>query len=313
MSKMGMGLHFNKVQQFDINRRVIAHSTTRAWKQVPHVSFVYEPDVTDLWNYFQSHKEEYNKYGKITFNTIMLKIISQGLIASPILNAIVDYNQRKKIGQIKYSKDINIAIPWLLEDGRMITPVVKNVEEKSLPEIAEYIKDLTRRIENTDIDAMQYFIGFKESLDEILHFRFGVIAQILAAKFGKHRLRKPTFKQKRAYKKINKNDKINDSDIFDASVLVSNFGSVLKNQKGFCSLLEIITPQVFVIGINAVQERPIVVKDEATNNSQIAIRKVLPMCLTFDHRVADLANIIPFQNKLETIFANPTILEDWMK
>ena len=307
-----MGLKISKVEQFNINRRVIAHSTTKAWQQTPHVSFVYEPDVTDLYNYFQSKKEEYRKQGKITFNTIMLKAISEGLIAAPILNSIVDYNQKKKIGTIKYSSDINIAIPWLLDDNKMITPVVKNVESKSLPEIAAYIQDLTKKIENTNIDAMQYSIGFKESLDEILHFKFGVFAQIFAAKFGKHRLRKPTSKDKRAYKKISKDQKISDSDIFDASVLVSNLGSVLKNQKGFCTLLEIITPQVFVVGINAVQEKAVVVKDK-NNNSQIAIRKILPMCLTFDHRVADFAYIIPFQNRLEEIFATPTILDNWME
>lgn len=311
MSKMDMGINFSKIEKFDINRRVIAHSTHKAWSEVPHVSYVFEPDVTDFIDFFQKHREELSSKGKISINTVMMKVISEGLKASPALNSLLYYNPKNKVGLQKFSSDINIALPWLLEDGRMITPIVKNVESKNLFEITAYIDDIARRIKNTDIDAMQYKVGLEETLSDISHFKFKVVRQVIAAKIGKNKLLKPTKKQKKAYNAVPDCDKITPADIFGASILISNIGSMFKNQRGSLSLLEIITPQVFVIGINAIQERPAVVT-KADGTKEIAIRNIMPITLTWDHRAADTANILPFQAKLDEYFEKPELIKEWV-
>lgn len=310
MSKMDKGINFHQVEKFDINRRVIAHATHKSWNEAPHCSYVFEPDVTDFIDFFNQHREELSSKGKISINTVMLKLISEGLKAAPELCAHLKYNPKNKTGWKKYTNHINIALPWLLEDGRMITPVVKNIENKNLFEITTYIEDIARRIKNTDIDAMQYQVGLEETISEILNFKFMVARQVIAAKIGKNRLRKPTGKQKKAYRAVPACDKITSNDIFGASVLVSNIGSMFKTQRGALVMLEIITPQVVVLGINAIQERPAVVV-KADGTKEIAIRKIMPITITWDHRAADTADILPFQAKLDEYFTNPELIKEW--
>ncbi len=38
---------------FDLQRRVVSHMTSSSWRTVPHVSFVYEPDVTEFIKVYQ--------------------------------------------------------------------------------------------------------------------------------------------------------------------------------------------------------------------------------------------------------------------
>ncbi|MBN2653346.1 MAG: 2-oxo acid dehydrogenase subunit E2 [Spirochaetales bacterium] len=310
MGKMGKGVKIRKSELFDIQRRVVAYATYNSWVQAPHVSYLYEPDVTDFFDYFNKHKTELGKGSKISFNTVMLKIISEGLKASEQLNSLIDFDPKSKVGYQKVADDINIALPWLLEDGRMITPTVPDVGRKSLVEITDYINDIARRIKNTNIDQMLYKVGLSETLDDLKHFKFKVLPQIIHAKFGKHRLRRPPKAERKRHDNLPKEDKLTGDDLFNATVLVSNIGSVFKQQRGALSLLEIITPQVFVIGLNAIQDRPAVYTDE-NGKQQIGIRKILPLCLTFDHRALDFADLIPFQDRLDSIFTNPEEILKW--
>ncbi|MEF8848594.1 MAG: 2-oxo acid dehydrogenase subunit E2 [Candidatus Thermoplasmatota archaeon] len=101
-------------------------------------------------------------------------------------------------------------------------------------------------------------------------------------------------------------------DIFNASVLVSNLGSIFRHKRGGITLLDLISPQVFAIAINAIQERPGVYLDE-NGNKKIGIRQILLLSLTTDHRALDGADYIPFQNALDKIFANPKTIKKWKK
>ena len=81
---------------FDLQRRVVSHMTSSSWRTVPHVSFVYEPDVTEFIKVFKHRNEDTVKYEyKSTLNTVVLKIIAEGLKKAPTLNAFVDYTHDK--------------------------------------------------------------------------------------------------------------------------------------------------------------------------------------------------------------------------
>ena len=73
----------------------------------------------------------------------------------------------------------------------------------------------------------------------------------------------------------------------------------------------IIAPQVFVIGLNALQDRPGVYTD-ANGKQQIGIRKILPICCTFDHRAVDFGQLLPFQDRIAEIIANPQEIDKWV-
>lgn len=99
------------------------------------------------------------------------------------------------------------------------------------------------------------------------------------------------------------------ADIGGSTVTVSNIGSICRSPGQF-SLLEILPPQVFAVGISAMQDRPGVYRN-GTGEKAIGIRKVLPMCLAFDHRVLDFSDLTPFLQRLDRLFAEPAEVRNW--
>ncbi|HRL87047.1 MAG TPA: 2-oxo acid dehydrogenase subunit E2, partial [Candidatus Fimenecus sp.] len=75
-------------------------------------------------------------------------------------------------------------------------------------------------------------------------------------------------------------------------------------------MLEIVPPQVCAIAVGAVQDKPVVVVNEA-GEKEIAIRQVMPLCIAFDHRALDFGEIVPFIKRLDEIFAAPEIIHTW--
>ena len=94
------------------------------------------------------------------------------------------------------------------------------------------------------------------------------------------------------------------------TITISNIGSTYREQRGAIAFLDIIPPQVCVIGFGAILEKPGVYIDE-NGEKAIGIRKVLPICLAFDHRALDFGEIIPFIKKLDSIFENPNVLKSF--
>ena len=75
-------------------------------------------------------------------------------------------------------------------------------------------------------------------------------------------------------------------------------------------LLEILPPQVFAVGISALQEKPGVYTDQRGEKA-IGVRRYLPMCLAFDHRVMDFSGLVPFLKRMDEIFASPAEIGTW--
>lgn len=309
MSLIGKKLTIHKTHLFDINRRVTAFATQDSWKNAPHATYLYEPDITDFYNYYLSIRKKIENNSSITFTVVMLKAIAEALKQSPKLNSLLHYNYRTAVGRHHHLKEINIATPWLLPDLRLISPVIHDVGNKTLKNIADEIKDIRRKIDNTSIEVMQYFVAKEQIINNLKHLNLAVIRQFFSSFVGKNRI-KISRKQKKKYLETHDENKITTGDIFDASVLVSNLGSVFKHQKGGITLLDLVSPQVFAVAINALQERPGVFKDES-DKKKIGIRKVLPLTLTIDHRALDGADFVPFQNGLDEIFSNPKVLDSW--
>ena len=102
---------------------------------------------------------------------------------------------------------------------------------------------------------------------------------------------------------------LSPADIEGGTVTVSNIGSICKSPGQF-ALLEILPPQVFAAGISAIQERPGVYVNDA-GEKVLGIRKILPMCLVFDHRVLDFSDLVPFVSRLDRLFQDPQEIFSW--
>ena len=295
-------------KEFDLQRQVVSHITSLSWQNIPHITYLYEPDISDFYNEFNKLKQLKEKSGKkVSINTILLKVIIEGLKADPELNALLDYNQRKARGKVYVCEDINLTVPWKLADGRMITPTLLNTGSLSLDELADAVSLLGKKIANTNIDELLHQAAIQDTLNEVKKVNLGMVPRILA---NFSRLKGLSGKAKKAYYGISKEERLTDSDLTSGTVTVSNIGSLYKAQRGFFGLIEIIPHQIFAIGLGAIQEKPGVFTNK-NNEKEVGIRNILPMCLVFDHRAVDFDAVIPFIKKLDEIFAQPEVIRNW--
>ena len=300
-----------KTEWFDIQRMVVSHMTSKSWMNVPHVSYLYEPDITDFYSKFLEISNEEIALGqKLSFNTIMMRVIVEGLKAAPELNAIISYQHKNGEGTIKKCRNINICLPWLLPDGRMITPVIPDMDTKTLKAMSESVSELAKKIKNTNVDELLYQAAFSDTITELKKFHLGIFRRILASQISFHRVKSLSGKEKKEYYKIPEANRLSEHDLISGTVTISNIGSLYKEQRGYFGLLEIIPPQVFAIGLGAIQEKPGVYID-GNGTKTIGIRKILPMCLVFDHRAADFNSLVPFLQTLDHIFSEPDVIRNW--
>ncbi len=299
------------ISHFGMQRKIVSHMTSESWKTVPHVTYMYEPDVTDFMKEYRILSRDSNRPHKITVNTIMLKAIAEGLKAAPSLNAHIDYRDRTVRGTVTQLESIDISVPWCLPNGEMMTVNLRDVGSKSLDELAAYIEDVGRRMENTDFNEAMYEVAFAETMTHLKHLHIvRVLRRLFGTKVGKHRVKTLSGKAKRAYHKIPAGDRLTKADLEQGSVTVSNIGSIYREQHGATALLEIVPPQIFAVAVGALQEKPGVYTDQ-NGIKQIGIRQVMPLCLAFDHRAVDFEALVPFMRTLDRLFAHPAIIHQW--
>ena len=303
-----------EIQPFDIQRKVVSHTTSSSWKNTPHVTYLYEPDITDFYAEFNNLVAERSQMAtephKISFNTIMLKAIVEGLLAAPKLNSLLEYNHRTTDGRLLVCADINISLPWLLADGRMITPIIAKADKMSLNDISDTITILGQKIERTNIDEMLYEAIYADTVGELKRLNLGMISRIISSTFGRQKLIRLHGDEKKRYYSLPEEYRLTKKDIMNGTVTVSNIGSLYREQHGNFGLLEVVPPQVLVVGISAIQEKPGIFLNNA-QNQQIGIRKFLPICLAFDHRAVDFGILVPFLKRLDKTFAHPQEIYSW--
>lgn len=296
---------------FGIQRKIVANMTSESWETIPHVTYMYEPDVTEFMKEYRKLNLDRSSKDKITVNTLMLKVISEGLKAAPVMNSHIRFNRKLVRGEINTFEDINISMPMILPNGEMMTVNLHNFESKNLDEMTEYIHDVARRAENSDLNEAMFEVSLDNTLTAL---KAGKIKQtlyrLIGSKTGKHKVKTLHGEAKRAYESIPATERLTKHDIEQGTVTVSNIGSTYRGQRGATALLEIIPPQVCAFAVGAVQDKPVVITD-ALGNKKIEARQVLPLCIAFDHRALDFGDVVPFLQKLDYIFENPKIMHTW--
>ena len=79
-------------------------------------------------------------YSKISFNDIVTKACAVSLRLHPDVNA----SYLEEEGEIRIHNDVHIAVAVAIDEG-LVTPVVRNPDQKGLAAIAEETKDLAIR------------------------------------------------------------------------------------------------------------------------------------------------------------------------
>ena len=302
-------MKITRTEHFDIQRKIVANMTTESWEQIPHVAYVYEADVTDLMTEFKKLRSTGKT--KITLNTVLMKAIIEGLKAAPVMNSHLRYNRKLVRGELKTFEDINISMPMLLPDGRMMTVNLRDFQNKSLLAMTDYIADVTRRAENTNLNEVMFDVSLDNTITGLKQGKVKqTVSRLIGSKTGKHKVHTLRGAAKKAYYSIPEKDRLTKKDIEQGTTTISNIGSIYREHKGSCALLEIIPPQTTAFAIDSIQKRPRVITD-AQGNDTIAVRQILPITIAMDHRALDYSDIIPFMRKLDEIFANAEVLKQW--
>ena len=134
-------------------RRATARQMSLAWSQIPHVNSQDVIDVTKLEAFRQKHKAEIERVGgKLTLTVFALKAIATALKTYPNFNATLDTVNSEII--IKHYYNIGVAVNT---DSGLIVPVVRDVDRKSIRELAVELNDLVQRTRarKTPVEEMQ--------------------------------------------------------------------------------------------------------------------------------------------------------------
>ena len=302
-------MKITRTEHFDIQRKIVANMTTESWEQIPHVAYVYEADVTDLMTEFKKLRS--TSKTKITLNTVLMKAIIEGLKAAPVMNSHLSYNRKLVRGELKTFEDINISMPMLLPDGRMMTVNLRDFQNKSLLVMTDYIADVTRRAENTNLNEVMFDVSLDNTITGLKQGKVKqTVRRLIGSKTGKHKVHTLRGAAKKAYYSIPEKDRLTKKDIEQGTVTISNLGSLYRGQSGYGTLIEIVPPQVCAFALGAVQDKPVVVTDKFGNKT-IEARQILPITVVFDHRALDFGDVIPFLKKMDSIFAHPQMIQEW--
>ena len=134
-------------------RRATGKQMTLAWSQIPHVNSQDVVDVTKLEAFRQKHKAEIEAGGgKLTVTVFALKAVATALKTYPNFNATLDSTNNEII--IKHYYHIGVAVNT---DSGLIVPVVRDVDRKSIKELAVELSDLVDRTRSrkTTVEEMQ--------------------------------------------------------------------------------------------------------------------------------------------------------------
>ncbi|MEM0437881.1 MAG: 2-oxo acid dehydrogenase subunit E2 [Candidatus Micrarchaeia archaeon] len=196
-----------------------------------------EIDVTKLVELRAKQKQEAQRRGiKLTYLPFIIKACVIGLKRNPWLNASFDDENNEFV----LKKYYNIGIAVNTDDG-LIVPVVKDVNLKSILDIAREIEQLAQRARER-----------KLTLDELSGGTF----------------------------------------------TISNWGSI----GGTFGTPVLNYPECAILGTGRIYKKPVVVGDK------IEVRWVMPVSLTFDHRIVDGAQAAAFLMDIKRHLEDPSLL-----
>ena len=218
-------------------RRATAEHLAQAWHNVPQVTQFDSADVTELENLRRRFSEPQNSGApKITVTAIALKVVAAALQKFPQFAASIDMAGR----EIIYKHYCNIGIAVDTSYG-LIVPVVRDADQKNIPELARELGELSERAREKKI-----------SLEEMAG---GVFT-------------------------------------------ITNLGGI--GGTGFSPIVNY--PEVAILGISRLSIEPRHIE------GSFQPRKILPLSLSYDHRLIDGADAARFLRWVAEALEQPALL-----
>ena len=137
----------DEIMEMDRMRKLIADHMIMSTHVSPHVTSYVEADVTNIWNWRNKVKNEFqSREGeKITFTPIFMEAIVKAIKDFPMVNVSVSGTQIIKRGHI------NIGMATALPSGNLIVPVIKDADRMNLVGITKSVNELAAKARNNKL------------------------------------------------------------------------------------------------------------------------------------------------------------------
>jgi 2-oxoglutarate dehydrogenase E2 component (dihydrolipoamide succinyltransferase) len=140
----------DRVEPMSKMRALISEHMVMSRHTSAHVSSFFEVDFTRIARIRAKNRADFEKATgeKLTYLPFIIKAVSDGLRAHPVLNASVRGNE------VIYRKPINIGIAVALDWG-LIVPVIKQADNLSLTGLTRTLNDLANRARAKKLDPRE--------------------------------------------------------------------------------------------------------------------------------------------------------------
>jgi len=123
-----------------IRARVAEHMVQSLLHTAPHVTSIFEADMSAVIAHRASHREDFERRGaSLTFTVYFLAA------AVKAIRAVPESNSRWTDTALEVFDQVDIGVATALEAGGLVVPVLRNVEGRDLFDIAQGLHDLVTR------------------------------------------------------------------------------------------------------------------------------------------------------------------------
>ena len=134
-------------------RKVIAERLSESKRTAPHFYIDMTTDATALMQLRGDLVKKAERLGtKVTYNDIVIKLVSQALKEMPTVNASYQGDR------IRVHRPVNIGVAVGVDEG-LIVPVIKDVDRKTISEISLEMKALAEKARNKKLLPEDYTGG----------------------------------------------------------------------------------------------------------------------------------------------------------
>lgn len=218
-------------------RVAVAKNTSASAFTAPHVTTMWDVEMSAILAHRAAHKAEFAKAGvNLTVTPYLIEAILAGLKAVPAANAT--WTEEGVIIKRYYNVGMAVALPIdPYGMGGLIVPVIKNAGDLNLMGLARSVNDLSERARKNQLTA---------------------------------------------------------NDLADGTFTLSNYGT---SGSRFQTPI-IVQPQVGILGVGAIEKRPIVVSVghplDPNTGDYLTFRPMTTLGFSYDHRVLDGATADTF-------------------
>lgn len=137
----------DEIIEMDRMRKLIADHMVMSMHVSPHVTSYVEADVTNIVNWRNKMKKEFQaREGEnLTFTPIFIEAVVKAIKDFPMINVSVSGNQIIK------RKHINVGMATALPSGNLIVPVIKDADRMNLTGLAKSVNELANNARNNNL------------------------------------------------------------------------------------------------------------------------------------------------------------------